>query len=135
LYDYRFPYRLWYGVWSPFVTVRLLYDRASTAADAYVDSGAHYSLFGPAIAASLGMTITSGRRQRVKLADGRSIVIYLHRLGFRLRSEQFTATIGFPEEFGIGFNLLGRFSIFDRLMFCFDDHARVLYVNRIEEEP
>ena len=34
----------------------------------------------------------------------------------------------------IGFNLLGRFSIFGRLMFCFNDREGMLYVSRIEGE-
>jgi hypothetical protein len=62
------------------------------------------------------------------------ITVYLHRMGFGLGEEHFTATIGFSDELGIGFNLLGRFSIFDRLMFCFNDHEGTLYVSRIEGE-
>jgi hypothetical protein len=134
LYDYRFPYRLWYGIQSPFVTVRLFYDKASATAEAYVDSGAFYSIFGPIVAASLGLTTTAGAQKRVRLADGRMITAYLHRMGFRLGEEHFTATIGFSDELGIGFNLLGRFSIFDRLMFCFNDYERILYVSHIEGE-
>ncbi len=134
MYDYRFPYRLWYGIWSPFATVRLFYDKKSATAEAYADSGAFYSIFGPVVAASLGLTITAGGRKRVRLADGRMITVYLHRMGFCLGKEHFTATIGFSAELGIGLNLLGRFSIFDQLMFCFNDHERMLYVSRIERE-
>jgi hypothetical protein len=134
LYDYRFPYRLWYGIQSPFATVRLFYDKASATAEAYVDSGAFYSIFGPVVAASLGLTIRAGARKRVRLADGRMITVYLHHMGFCLGKEHFTATIGFSDELGIGLNLLGRFSIFDRLMFCFNDHEGMLYVSRIERE-
>jgi hypothetical protein len=134
LFDYRFPYRLWYGIRSPFATIRLFYDKTSATAEAYVDSGAFYSIFGPVVAASLGLTITAGTRKRVRLADGRMITVYLHRMGFGLGEEHFTATIGFSDELGIGFNLLGRFSIFDRLMFCFNDHEGTLYVSRIEGE-
>jgi hypothetical protein len=134
LYDYRFPYRLWYGISSPFVTVRIFYDKTSATAEAYADSGAFYSIFGPVVAASLGLTITAGAQKRVRLADGRMITVYLHRMGFCLGKEHFTATIGFSDELDIGFNLLGRFSIFDRLMFCFNDHEGMLYVSRIEGE-
>ena len=134
MYDYRFPYRLWYGIRSPFVTVRLFYDRTSTTAEAYVDSGAFYLIFSPVVAASLGLVITTGVRKRVRLADGRMITAYLHRMGFCLGEEHFTSAIGFSDELGIGFNLLGRFNIFDRLMFCFNDHEGVTYVSRIERE-
>jgi hypothetical protein len=114
------------------VTVRLFYDKTSAAAEAYADSGAFYSIFGPVVAASLGLIITDGVQKRVRLADGRMITVYLHRMGFCLGEERFTATIGFSDELGIGLNLLGRFSIFDRLMFCFNDHEGMLYISRIE---
>jgi len=36
-----------------------------------------------------------------KWANGQVITVYLHRMGFRLGREHFTATIGFSEELGI----------------------------------
>ena len=65
------------------------------------------------------------------IGNGNLIAVYLHSVGFKLGDEHFNALIGFSEELGIGFNLLGRLRIFDELMFCFDDHHQVLYVSRI----
>lgn len=132
MYDqYRFPYQRVSGRPSPVVTVRLFRDKGQADVDAYVDSGAFYSVFQPYVAQRLGIDIETGLRRGVILGDGRLITIYLHRVGLRLGDEHLSATIGFSRELGIGFNLLGRYSIFDKLMFCFNDHQRTLYVSRI----
>ncbi|MBC2697670.1 MAG: hypothetical protein HF976_06500 [ANME-2 cluster archaeon] len=41
---------------------------------------------------------------------------------------EFKASIGFSRNLGIGFNILGRESFFDRFVFCFDDKNKVLIV-------
>jgi len=38
-----------------------------------------------------------------------------------LGEREFPADIGFSKQLGIGFNLLGRRSFFDRFKICFDD--------------
>ncbi|MEA3344908.1 MAG: hypothetical protein U9Q78_01450 [Chloroflexota bacterium] len=101
------------------------------ATHAYADSGAFYSVFLPFVAHHPGIEMTRGERKQITVGNGGIITVYLHHVGFRLGDEHFTATIGFSSELGIGFNLLGRFSIFDRLMFCFNDHEDILYVSCI----
>jgi len=130
--QYSFPYRPVHRRLSPMVPVRLFYNKSRIRTYAYPDSGAYYSVFHRSEARDLGIEITTGKRERLTMADGRLITIYLHHVGFRLGEEHFTATIGFSEELGIGLNLLGRYSIFDKLMFCFNDYEHMLYVSRIE---
>lgn len=48
--------------------------------------------------------------------------VYLHDLEVQLGEERFTGTIGFSEKLGIGFNLIGRVSFFNRFKVCFDEH-------------
>ena len=56
----------------------------------------------------------------------------MHRLRIGIEREELSATIGFSEELGVGFNLLGRKDVFDQLEFCFRDGEKRLLV--ISEE-
>lgn len=64
-------------------------------------------------------------------ADGNSIPVYLHRVGLRLAQFHVSATIGFSEHLGVGFNLLGRHTVFNVLQFCFNDRDGKLIVSRL----
>jgi len=126
--EYRFPYRWLRGRPSPVLFVHLFHNRHQTEALVYADSGAFYSIFLPWVARDLGIDIPTGRRTTVLVGNGQTIAIYLHRVGLRIGREHLSVTIGFSDELGIGFNILGRATIFDRLVFCFDDAGRVLIV-------
>ncbi|MBL7065738.1 MAG: hypothetical protein ISS49_16290 [Anaerolineae bacterium] len=67
----------------------------------------------------------------VLVGNGQTITIYLHRVGLRIGHAHFAATIGFSDELGIGFNILGRATVFDRILFCFHDAERVLLARRL----
>lgn len=132
MYDqYRFPYYPLCGRLAPLVPVRLFYNHSQVTTKAYVDSGAYYSIFTPEWARRLGIQIRSGQREQVMVGNGQIISIYLHCLGMRIGDEHFSATVGFSEELGIGFNLLGRATVFGELMFCFNDRLGTLFVSRI----
>ena len=62
-----------------------------------------------------------GRLIYSQVGDGGFIPVYLHELDIQLGPKIFQATIGFSGKSGIGFNILGRSSIFDKFMICFDD--------------
>lgn len=99
--QYSFPYRPVHGRLSPMVPVRLFHNKSRIRTYAYPDSGAYYSVFHPSEAHDLGIEIKTGKRVRLTMANGQVITVYLHRMGFRLGREHFTATIGFSEELGI----------------------------------
>lgn len=131
MYDqYRFTYRPLRGYMSPLVPVQVFYNHSQITTQAYVDSGAYYSIFLPVWARRLGIQIESGRREQVVTGNGQTISIYLHQLGMRIGDEHFSATVGFSEELGVGFNLLGRATVFEELMFCFNDRLSTLFVSR-----
>lgn len=80
--------------------------------DAYVDSGAVYSIFRGEILDNLQLKKEQGQRKWLKAADGKLIRSYLFRLPLQLGDVKLRALIAFSDELNIGFNLLGRHSIF-----------------------
>jgi hypothetical protein len=81
--------------------------------EAYVDSGATYSIFSYKFADRIGLGIKGGKLIYAQVGDGGCIPAYLHDLEIQLGEERFISTIGFSEKLGIGFNLLGRIGLFN----------------------
>ena len=61
----------------------------------------------------MGLNLYDGQLAYVLVGSGARIPIYLHRLLIGIGREELSATIGFSEELGVGFNLLGRKDVFD----------------------
>lgn len=93
---------------------------------AYVDSGASWTIFHADVAQLLGVKLSQGRRRAMALGNGNTISIVLHRVRVRFAGREFTIPVGFSETLKIGFNLLGRAGVFDRFVMCFNDRARLL---------
>jgi len=113
------------------VVVRLLRDSKRVEDYALADSGAEYSIFDAGLAQELEVEIHLGRHVFVQGLDGQLISIYLHRLGIVVGSHRLSAEIGFSNQLRIGFNILGRHSIFDQLQFCFNDRDHELTLTRL----
>jgi aspartyl protease len=130
-FPFRFPYRRERGVFSPIVSLQLFHNQARTAVDAYVDSGSMFSIFDEAIAEELG--IDFGGRQEIPIIglNGARIPIRLRTVGIRLGRYHLHAIVGFSNQLRVGFNLLGRHTIFDQLQFCFNDRDHELSVSRL----
>lgn len=94
--------------------------------NAYVDSGASYSVFHSDIAEILEHSYEQGEKTYITVGDGSLITVFKHQLPVRINEQEFIASIGFSKNLGIGFNILGRESFFDRFIFCFDDKNKVL---------
>ena len=62
----------------------------------------------------------------IRVGDGKQIPVYLHKLPVRFAGHKFTAVIGFSQNLGVGFSLLGRADFFDRFRICFNDKERSL---------
>ena len=73
--------------------------------EAYVDSGATYSIFSHKFADRIGLDFKGGRLIYAQVGDGGSIPAYLHDLEVQLGAERLTGRIGVSEKLGIGFNL------------------------------
>jgi hypothetical protein len=129
----RYPYReIAKGLLAPIVELQIWSSGKWVDLDAYVDSGATYTIFGSDTAEILGINLRSGRRMMIRVGDGKLMPVYLHRLPVQFSGHKFTATIGFSESLGVGFNILGRISFFDRFRVCFNDKERVIDTTFLE---
>lgn len=93
---------------------------------AYVDSGATYSIFRKEEADHLGLEMTRGQRRKVIVGDGKFITIFLHDVDLQIGPHRMRVPVGFSEELGVGFNLLGRYGVFQHFKVCFDDRERTV---------
>ena len=119
------------GVFAPIINLEIWTGGRWVVCEAYIDSGATYSIFHTDVAELLGLSYRKGRRMFVKVGDGGLISVYLHRLPVRFADIKFNAPIGFSESLGVGFNLLGRVGFFDRFRICFDDKNRVVETTQL----
>ena len=93
---------------------------------AYVDSGASYSIFHAEIAEILGIDLEKGELREMSVGDGNILRVYLHPVLINIANQEFEAYLGFSKGIGVGFNIIGRKSIFDRFIVCF--HEKDKYV-------
>jgi len=117
----KFPYATFMGKLLPIVTLELNRDNEWLSFEAYVDSGAGYSVFHSDFARMLDLKLEDGEVDYVKIGDGSEIKVYIHELNVRIAGEEFKARIGFSERLGIGFNIIGRLDIFWKFMICFNE--------------
>lgn len=107
-----FPYKQLRAYFFPIIPV-VLYGRNLTfRTEAYVDSGAFYSIFQSEILENLRLRREEGRLRILKTADGSPIPAYLFRLPIQIADVKIRAQIAFSDKLNIGFNLLGRQSVF-----------------------
>jgi hypothetical protein len=122
----EYDYAVVAGRRSPLIPLGLGHQGKWQRVEAYVDSGAFYSVFKPDFAQPLGLAWQEGERVQLQVGDGRFISVYLHELDVQVRQYRFTGRIGFSEHLGIRFNLIGRISLFDQFVICFDDRRGVV---------
>lgn len=109
-----FPYKRLAGNYAPVVPLVLFSRTLSVQTEAYVDSGAFSSIFRVEILKALQLREEEGKEQMFKVGDGRFIKGYVFRLPVQIGSFKFRARVAFSNELRIGFNLLGRQTIFSR---------------------
>jgi len=112
-FPYKFERR--YRHWYPIIPIRLGSPSGrSVETDAYVDSGAAFSVFQPFEAIALGLDLSRGRPGTVTAGDGRLLHCSLFSLVLGVGIHEFTGEIGFSPDLHIGFNVLGLSGFFDR---------------------
>jgi hypothetical protein len=85
----------------------------SLQSEAYLDSGAFYSIFKMSVAAELGLDDVSRARKRMfMVADGSFIPAKLVKLPIEIAGRRRIA-VAFSDRLNIGFNLLGRKDVFE----------------------
>ena len=98
---------------------------------AYVDSGASWSIFHLDVAQLLGIKLSRAKRRYVTLGNGSVLPVYLQRIKVRFAGMEFMAPAGFSDALRMGFNLMGRAGFFDRFTMCFNDRERTLTATRL----
>jgi len=121
-----YRYKRLKGLRVPIITLAIQYGERWHPVEAYVDSGATYSVFTAQGADRLGLAYRSGRRMYVQVGDGSFIPIYLYDLEIQVGKHRLMAPLGFSDRLGVRFNLLGRMDIFSHFKVCFDERAFVV---------
>jgi hypothetical protein len=127
-----YPYKRNAGLQLPFVTFAVQHQQRWFAIEAYVDSGAAYSVFASAVADRIRLDFRSGRRVLIQVGDGGLIPVFLHDLEVQIGQHRFTAPVGFSDRLGIRFGVLGRSGVFDRFRVCFDEKRLVVTLAPLE---
>lgn len=116
------------GRFAPIVYLQAWTGNRWLYLQAYVDSGAFWSIFHIDVAQLLGVSLRRAKRQYIELGDGNVVPIYLQHIRVRFAGTVFQAPAAFSDSLRAGFNLLGRAGFFDRFEVTFNDRARRLTV-------
>lgn len=106
-------YQLLHRRWLPIIPVLLRQRGVSVRSEAYLDSGAFYSIFKVGVAAELGVDLSRAKERMFVVADGSFIPAKLVKLPVELVGKRKIAEVAFSDRLNIGFNLLGRKDIFE----------------------
>ncbi len=122
----RFQYVEFKGRFLPIIPIDIECFGEWIEFNAYVDSGAGYSVFHCDVAEILGIELESGKKSYVTVGDGSQIIVYIHEIKVKVGSEVFVATIGFSRRLGIGFNIIGQKDVFEKFKICFDKTDKIV---------
>lgn len=130
--EFPYQYDRRYGRWFPIIPVHLTAANGrSIESQAYVDSGAAFSVFQPFEAKALGLDLGQGRTGAVTAGDGRVMRCAMFAIQFRLGSYPFKGEVGFSGDLRIGFNVLGLAGFFDQFEeIVFRHRARRMILRR-----
>lgn len=118
---YQFNYSLFHNTKAPVIPVEFQGDGEWHKVWVYVDSGASFTVLHTFEARRLKVNLTKCKKFYVVAAGDKRIPVYLKQLKVRIGRSVFKAEVGFCQELGGAFNLLGRKDIFNRFKVCFDD--------------
>ena len=131
----EFPYmKDAHGRYAPIVYLQVWTGNRWLYLQAYVDSGASWSVFHVDVAQLLGIHLGEAKRRYISLGNGSVLPIYLQHIRVRFAGTEFMVPAGFSDALRVGFNLMGRSGFFDRFLMCFNDRARLLTVTRLSRK-
>ena len=122
------------GHYAPIVYLQVWTGNRWLYLQAYVDSGASWSVFHVDVAQLLGIKLNRAKRRYVSLGNGSVLPIYVQHIRVRFAGMEFVAPAGFSDALRMGFNLMGRVGFFTRFSMCFNDRARTLTVTRLSRK-
>ncbi len=121
----RFPYyQLGPSDFAPIIPLSILGKEDWVSVEGYIDSGASFSIFHTDRAEILGIPYKTGRQIHLTAGDGGLLKVYVVKVEVEVADSRFRTEIGFSEQLGVGFNLLGRRGFFDQFHICFNDQQR-----------
>ncbi len=122
----RIAYQFSEGELLPLVFLRLKGKAEWVEVLAYVDTGVSYSVFHADVAEILGLRLEDGELREMEIGDGNKLKVYLHQVLISLGGKEFSAYVGFSKGLGVGFNVIGRKSIFDKFIICFNEKEKYM---------
>ena len=129
---FEFPYlKDAQGRFAPLIYLQVWTGNRWLYLQAYVDSGASWSVFHADVAQLLGIRLTQAKKRYVALGNGSVIPVHLCRIRVRFAGLELMVPAGFSDALGVGFNLLGRVGFFDHFLMCFNDRSRILTATRL----
>ena len=129
-----FKYLTVLGEPLPVITITASRDGHEIDLVVFIDSGASYSIFASEYAARLGIEdITTGTLNYVMNGSGDVLAVYVHVLTLKIGTYPISAQVGLSEQLGVGYNILGRKDVFEKLIWCFSDERQAIHV-MLEEE-
>lgn len=114
MYSLIFPYKLVENRYIPLIPL-ILHGPLETKirTQAFVDSGATFSIFSMDIAKSLMLNLKDARKQFFVVGEGSFIPAKVIKIPVQIGDEKIICDIAFSEKLNIGFNLFGRKGIFE----------------------
>ncbi|MDP2753314.1 MAG: hypothetical protein Q8P40_02860 [Nitrospirota bacterium] len=122
----EFDYIPFKGIYVPMIPVKIRSGDIWFERWAFVDSGATYSIFHPKELTGTGIDYKQGKKMMIVVGDGSFIPVNFIKLHLMIGDVEIETTIGFSEQLGVGFNLLGRKDIFERFKVCFSDSKKIV---------
>ncbi len=128
----RFPYKQIRGKVQPIIPIGMKLGETWKRFEAYVDSGATYTLIQAQQIDPAFLDFRTGERVAIQVGSGSTIAVYLHQIQLQLGTELLTCPVGISDQLGIRLNVLGKAGIFDRFHVCFRQSQRSLLFEKIE---
>lgn len=119
------------GSRHPFATLTLKGPVQRGQIEAFVDTGADFSIFHAGWIEKLGFSKKRAIQKKIQVGDGDYIRAWLLNIEVEFYGDRFMAPVTFSDQLGLGFSLLGRAGFFNRFRFCFDDKHFQLSLTRL----
>ncbi len=74
----------------------------------------------------MGLNLRGALQRYVIVGDGGYIPASFIKIPVQIGDVEINTEIGFSENLGIGFNLLGRKDVFEKFHVCFDDTKKIV---------
>lgn len=117
------------GKFAPIVELVIYGEDRPFCFEAFIDSGADYSVFDESSAYLLGLDLKKGTKVPITVGDGDRMIAYLHEVEVSFADKKFKTPICFSSALGAGFNLIGRKGFFQKFTICFHERAKYVSVH------